>query len=401
MSKKYYTLKADYYDTFSCTGSECLYHCCQAWNIAISEQDYLKYTTYEGELGQIAKDSIYYSEDAEVYFMRLNDHNLCPFCNKEGLCKIILDKGEKDLSYTCTIFPRYALMTSDTLERGVSLGCPHVVELFYDREDPVGFERIEMIEGTDAFEKDPISEQEAQIIEFDIQIRELLRTWLQNRSYPMWYRLFSFISVLDKISQAHQNRNDALVCQMLGSSLNENYLQAVYEQFLNQFQVDIRTQFLLQSSIFETYCKSILNIAGNQSKMIKDMILTHASMTAESYQQIQKQLNHREIKHRLEIINEHIAVEDWFHNALLARKSDYLYANGVEIILVQILLHYMRILIYQQYGKIDRELDIVSISIVERVIMHTRDRNTGLIEKLEKKELLSRGHMLLMLYDSF
>ena len=28
---------------------------------------------------------------------------------------------------------------------------------------------------------------------------------------------------------------------------------------------------------------------------------------AESYQQIQKQLNHREIKHRLEIINEHIA----------------------------------------------------------------------------------------------
>ena len=45
MSKKYYTLQADYYDTFSCTGSECLYHCCQAWNIAISEQDYLKYTT--------------------------------------------------------------------------------------------------------------------------------------------------------------------------------------------------------------------------------------------------------------------------------------------------------------------------------------------------------------------
>ena len=68
---------------------------------------------------------------------------------------------------------------------------------------------------------------------------------------------------------------------------------------------------------------------------------------------------------------------------------------------MQILLHYMRILIYQQYGKIDRKLDIVSISIVERVLMHTRDRNTGLIEKLEKKELLSRGHMLLMLYDSF
>ncbi len=399
MSKKYFTLKPDYYDAFSCIGSDCLYHCCQAWNIAISEDDYLKYTGYEGELGQIAKDCIYYNEKAECYFMRLNEQKSCPFCNEDGLCKIIMEKGDGELSDTCTIFPRYSLMTSDTLEWGVSLGCPHVVELLYDREEPIRFERKDMTEGTEGFEEDPISEEEAHIIEFDIQIRELLRTWLQNRTYPMWYRLFSFISILEKINKAHQDRDDALVCQLLGGSLENSYLQAVYEQFQNDLHVDSRMQFALQSTVFDEYKKNILRHAGNHSDEIGQLILMHVAMTEEAYHLVQEQLKEEKWTDRFEILDEHIAVSDWFHNAMLAREADYLYANGIEVILIQVLLRYMRILLYQQYRTIDREKEILCISLIERTIMHGRNGNTKVIEKLEEQGLLSRGHLLLMLYE--
>ena len=62
---------------------------------------------------------------------------------------------------------------------------------------------------------DEITEDELHAIEFDLQIRELLRTLLQNRKYSMWYRLFSFISVLEKINEAHQKQDEMTVFELL------------------------------------------------------------------------------------------------------------------------------------------------------------------------------------------
>ena len=274
-----YTLKSCIYDKFSCIASACPYHCCQGWTIAIPDESYKKYIAYEGTLGEIARKFILYDEDIKAYRMALGKHGTCPFCEENGLCKIIIQEGEQDLSPVCTVFPRMKYLTSDTMEQGLSLGCPHVVELLYDIKTPLYFEKEEVTE--DSW-NDEITEDELHAIEFDLQIRELLRTLLQNRKYSMWYRLFSFISVLEKINEVHQKQDE---------------------------------------------------------------------MTAECYHDIQCRLSESMASGQMEILDEHIAVSDWFHNALLARNKNYLHANGITVVLVQILVNYMRVLSYKHFAK--------------------------------------------------
>lgn len=271
------------------------------------------------------KKPIIYDKNIKEYRMEWKKDGTCPFCQENGLCKIIIEKGEQDLSPVCIVFPRVIFMTSDTMEQGLSCGCPHVVELLYDIKTPLYFEKEEVTE--DSW-NDEITEDELHAIEFNLQIRELLRTLLQNRKYSMWYRLFSFISVLEKINEVHQK---------------------------------------------------------------------HDEMTAECYHDIQCRLSESMASGQMEILNEHIVVSDWFHNALRTRNKDYLYANGITVVLVQILVNYMRVLSYKQYGAFCKEDEIFQISLAERLIMHAKDQGNRCIEQLKEKNMFSNAYMLMML----
>ncbi len=389
-----YTLKSCIYDKFSCIASACPYHCCQGWTIAIPDESYKKYIAYEGTLGEIARKFILYDEDIKAYRMALGKHGTCPFCEENGLCKIIIQEGEQDLSPVCTVFPRMKYLTSDTMEQGLSLGCPHVVELLYDIKTPLYFEKEEVTE--DSW-NDEITEDELHAIEFDLQIRELLRTLLQNRKYSMWYRLFSFISVLEKINEAHQKQDEMTVFELLNHFLQDNYLHEMQTYLLKSVQIDIHTKFALITNLFETFIPDFLGLSGNCRDKVEKLISAHREMTAECYHDIQCRLSESMTSGQMEILDEHIAVSDWFHNALLARNKDYLHANGITVVLVQILVNYMRVLSYKQYGAFRKEDEIFQISLAERLIMHAKDRGDRCIEQLKEKNMLSNAYMLMML----
>lgn len=134
-----YTLKPYFYDDFHCIGSECLYTCCGGWLINIEEKIAKEYKQYRGSLKKIVEDYLVYNKEKDTYAIQLDEKGMCPFCNGEQLCRLIKEQGEQFLSTTCRMFPRTELMTKETKEYYLSLGCPTVVSFLKGRREPLSF----------------------------------------------------------------------------------------------------------------------------------------------------------------------------------------------------------------------------------------------------------------------
>lgn len=115
-----------YFKDFKCIASECEDTCCAGWGIVIDEETYDCYQKIEGEFGEKLRSKIV-EEDGDNVFV-LNGDN-CPFLNKNNLCEIYKELGEKNLCYTCRQYPRYMEEFLDLREIGLSLSCPEAARI--------------------------------------------------------------------------------------------------------------------------------------------------------------------------------------------------------------------------------------------------------------------------------
>ena len=145
------TIVPDFYDQFSCKAGSCQHTCCQGWEIDIDEETAGKYLAMTGELGAEIRQNIGKNEDS--YFFKLTEDERCPFLQKNGLCKIILNIGEENICEICTMHPRFFTMLDDVELCGVGLSCEKTCELllgdekdlvFYieDTEEEVSFSEV-------------------------------------------------------------------------------------------------------------------------------------------------------------------------------------------------------------------------------------------------------------------
>lgn len=126
-----------FYKKFLCKADKCKHSCCKGWEIDIDAETAEKYLSMTGELGAEIRQNIGKNEDS--YFFKLTKDERCPFLQKNGLCKIILNIGEENICEICTMHPRFFTMLDDVELCGVGLSCEKTCELLLDDEDDLVF----------------------------------------------------------------------------------------------------------------------------------------------------------------------------------------------------------------------------------------------------------------------
>lgn len=113
-------------DKFHCKNSGCKHTCCALWDISVDKKTVKRYGVNEYFMNGIDGKTSCYKKDR---------NGRCTFLDDDNLCKIIKNYGEKYISETCRIHPRFKNFFSDRTETGLGLCCEEVVRLLLSEKD--------------------------------------------------------------------------------------------------------------------------------------------------------------------------------------------------------------------------------------------------------------------------
>lgn len=178
---------------FQCVGGECPDTCCCGWTIRVDEESMNKYAMLPEPLRSQVLGNI--GEDNGHHIMLLDEKGRCPFLNNENLCNLYTMISPDALCDTCQLYPRKIVTYYDTMLLTVSLSCPEVARLMLDYPDSLGFQFTEDDTVTDVTGADWLWYNE--LINGLVITTEIL----QERSAPLWKRLYLVLDIADIIQR--------------------------------------------------------------------------------------------------------------------------------------------------------------------------------------------------------
>lgn len=127
-------IKPTYFDRFKCLAGACPDSCCKAgWEITVDENAFEIYSALEGDMGRKFRENVCEGADGDRIF-KLNEHNVCPFYNCDGLCDLYIATGGK-MTEICQNYPRFYEEFDGFSEAGISVSCPEAIRLVLDAEE--------------------------------------------------------------------------------------------------------------------------------------------------------------------------------------------------------------------------------------------------------------------------
>lgn len=95
------TVYPDYYAQFRCTADKCPITCCQEWKISVDDNTLKRWAALNPPVD--SKLFTYVQDGQRV--IALNSRHVCPFLEKNKLCRLVLEHGEDAISETCQVSP--------------------------------------------------------------------------------------------------------------------------------------------------------------------------------------------------------------------------------------------------------------------------------------------------------
>lgn len=132
-----------FYRDFKCIANRCTDSCCIGWEIDIDSAAYDKYRL----MPEAFQKNIAVC-DGVAHFVLTQDE-CCPFLQKDGLCKIILEHSEDMLCDICREHPRFYEWYGEYKDAGVGLCCEEAVRLLLESEKALEYETVETQEISD------------------------------------------------------------------------------------------------------------------------------------------------------------------------------------------------------------------------------------------------------------
>ena len=131
------TILPDFYDRFQCKAGNCLHSCCKGWEIDIDEATAQRYSEDRTPFGEELRKHIQTSEEGASFI--LTEDERCPFLQENGLCRLILAKGEDILCDICTNHPRFFTYLGKLELAGVGLCCEEACSLLLSSGEELRF----------------------------------------------------------------------------------------------------------------------------------------------------------------------------------------------------------------------------------------------------------------------
>lgn len=164
----------NYYPRFHCIAGRCRHNCCVGWEIDIDFATWNRYSKMKGPMGDKLRQHM--EKDGVTGHFALTEDDRCPLLRPDGLCELILEKGEKALCQICRDHPRFRLRLGSWEEVGLGLCCEEACRLILNQREPVSF-----YAENDGRSKAPLSRWDAEIIER----RDHLLAIAQDRGIPI------------------------------------------------------------------------------------------------------------------------------------------------------------------------------------------------------------------------
>ncbi len=116
----------DYYPQFKCIAQQCRHSCCIGWEIEVDPVTLARYRQDPAISAHLFENCIL-----------LDEKERCPFLNPDGLCSLILSRGEDALCQICRDHPRFRNVFSDRVEIGLGLCCEEAARLILSQQNPM------------------------------------------------------------------------------------------------------------------------------------------------------------------------------------------------------------------------------------------------------------------------
>jgi lysine-N-methylase len=175
-------LEPGYFDQFHCLGAACEDTCCTGWIVNIDKTTYGKYGPSLRTLIQINETT----SNEDDYARVILNGDSCPFL-EERLCSIQKQFGEHYLSNMCATYPRVMNRAGNVLRRSLDLSCPEAARIALLNPSAIEFVEREL-DGVVRPGAYPALDPSL-LGEFPRIHAQVLKL-LQDRSYPLWERLF-------------------------------------------------------------------------------------------------------------------------------------------------------------------------------------------------------------------
>lgn len=211
-------LQPRYFEAFHCIGSTCEDTCCVGWIVNVDKPTYEKYQNCSSaepasSLHTLITINENRSNDDDYARIALNG-TTCPFLS-ESLCSIQQRLGEEYLPKMCATYPRNRNSVDDVFQQSLDLSCPEAARLALLNSAPIEFDEKEYTDGSirpgyvPALDMSGLTASSEPYRSFrDVQRRVI--SLLQNRSYPMWKRLFMLGSVCENPAMDLDALNDRI-----------------------------------------------------------------------------------------------------------------------------------------------------------------------------------------------
>ena len=215
-------LRPQYAKAFRCIGAECDDTCCHGFAVPIDRATYKRYEatsemqplleTHFVLLGRAGTDSSY----ARIKMTASCD---CPFLGADRLCGIQKAHGPDYLSETCANYPRAERRIDGLIEKALYLSCPEAARLvlldphLMTADMGASGGRSPYFRLLQAGESAKQGNGSAH--QYLWEIRTLTLALLQDRSYPLWQRMFILGTFCKRLKELLAAREDALVPGLL------------------------------------------------------------------------------------------------------------------------------------------------------------------------------------------
>lgn len=207
----------DYFDSFSCLAGACPDTCCGQWEIVVDPEAKARYLSVEGPLGGRIRAALTEVDGEDCMVL---DHGRCPLLTEDGLCSIVLEKGEDFLSTTCHTHPRFTEIYGGLQETMLSVSCPEAAHLLLDRAAPLTF-----LTRSDDTPVDGPNDLDPELFRALMQSRDTAFALMQNRSRPISDRLALLLCFTGRL-QGLLDREAWTACE----NLSKRYLRGAYQE---------------------------------------------------------------------------------------------------------------------------------------------------------------------------
>lgn len=200
-------LQPHYAEDFHCIASHCEDSCCEGWGMYVDKATYKKYRATPA-LRRAAAEHIERNPGASDNFryarMKFTAESRCPFLAADRLCSIQKQHGDEFLPKTCSRYPRALVRFDGAMQKALYLSCPEAARLVLMSPQllpPPDAPRYQQ------FRLEPAQNLAPSSSALLRPLRSFALDLLQDRTYPLWQRLFLLGTVcrrVDELTAAQQ-----------------------------------------------------------------------------------------------------------------------------------------------------------------------------------------------------